>query len=284
MTPQGPLWDEVLAQLPGEVAGTVRLGGTANSTWRVETRQGVFVVRLHDGWADPAGVDRRREAQLHAVAASAGLAPGIVAADPAGRFLITEFIDGRLWTASDMTRVESLRRVARQLRTLHTLPPPAVVGWDLGLLLASHAQRLAAAASDAEAQLAPLLERAHAILAQVAAAGRPPCIIHNDMNHTNLVGPEPVLLDFEYAAVADPLSDLASLLAYYPGAQPHLPLLLLESGLGRVPAAQLMDLAWVYILVSWLWYRRYELTGRMRDADREAMEALRRRGGLLPEN
>jgi len=277
VAPSGPLWDEVLALLPGGAAGVARLGGTANSTWRVETAQGVFVARLHDGWVDPAGIDRRREMQLQAEAARAGLAPRIVAADPAGRFLVTQFVEGRPWQAEDMTRAEPLGRLAQRLRALHELPAPAVAPWDLTTLLASHVRSLAAADAGLAAGLAPLLARAHAILAEAAAAGRGPCIVHNDVNHTNLVGPGPTLLDFEYAAVADPLSDLACLLAYYPGAEPHAALLLAHSGLPAVPVTQLLELAWVYTLVSWLWYRRYELAGRMRPAERHTMEALRRR-------
>ncbi|MFO1410369.1 MAG: hypothetical protein U1F06_08340 [Steroidobacteraceae bacterium] len=46
--------------------------GTVNDVYRVETAAGCFVLRV-DGpaWRRP-GVDRGREAQLHAVAAAAG--------------------------------------------------------------------------------------------------------------------------------------------------------------------------------------------------------------------
>lgn len=277
MRPSGALWNEALSRLPGAASRVEPLGGTANSTWQVDTPNGEFVVRLHDGWVDPDGVDRRREAQLHAAAAGAGLAPAIVAADPQGRFLVTRFAAGVRWTMADLTRAESLARLARQLRVLHDLPVPEVAPWNLGALLTAHAASLAGIAPGSEQEIAPFLARAHDILKQTAAAGRAPCIVHNDVNHTNLVGPAPLLLDFEYAAVADPLSDLACLLAYYPGVQAHLPLLLAESGLGEVPVTQLEQLAWVYTLVSWLWYRRFELAGTLREPDRQAMEALRRR-------
>ena len=280
VSPSGPLWDEAVALLPGAAATVTRLGGTANSTWRVETGQGVFVVRLHDGWVDPSGINRERETRLQAEAARVGLAPDIIAADPAGCFLVTRFVQGVLWQGQDMAQPEFLRRLARRLRALHELPAPVVEPWDLGAVLAAHARPLAGADPASAPEFAALLARGRDILARTVAAGRTPCIVHNDVNHTNLVGPGPMLLDFEYAAVADPLSDLACLLAYYPEAQPHAALLLAEAGLPGLPVPQLLDLAWVYTLVSFLWYRRYELSGRMRPAERQAMEALRRRLNL----
>ena len=280
MRPSGELWDEALGCVPGgrgDVRQVAGLDGGANATWRVDTAQGAFVVRLHGDWTHTAGVDRRREAQLHRAAAQAGLAPAIIAADPAGRFLVTEFAAGDVWQAQDLGNPARLARLARQLGELHALPVPQVAPWSLGSLVAAHAERLTAGAGSA-APLAPMLYRAQAILAETAAA-RPPCIVHNDVNHANLLGPDPVLVDWEYAAVADPLSELACLLAYYPEAAPHLPLLLAESGLSAAHADPLRDLAWVYTLVSWLWYQRYDLAGGIRPAERAAMEALRRRLG-----
>ena len=61
----------------------VRLGGgSVNEVFRVDSAGGRFVLRL-DGaaWRRP-GVDRARELTLHGAAATAGVAPAIVAAEP----------------------------------------------------------------------------------------------------------------------------------------------------------------------------------------------------------
>jgi aminoglycoside phosphotransferase (APT) family kinase protein len=40
---------------------------------------------------------------------------------------------------------------------------------------------------------------------------------HGDLNASNVIGPVPMLVDWEYAQLADPVYDLACLSVYYPG-------------------------------------------------------------------
>jgi len=44
-----------------------------------------------------------------------------------------------------------------------------------------------------------------------------PVTTHGDLNARNLIGPVPMLVDWEYAQLADPVYDLACLSTYYPG-------------------------------------------------------------------
>jgi len=44
-----------------------------------------------------------------------------------------------------------------------------------------------------------------------------PVTTHSDLNARNLIGPVPMLVDWEYAQLADPVYDLACLSTYYPG-------------------------------------------------------------------
>jgi thiamine kinase len=264
--PDSSAWQEALAHVPGAGSGReVRVralaGGTANSTYRVQTREGVFVVRLHEPYSEDLGVDRKREAVLHAAAAAAGLASRILAADPQGCYLVTEFLQGTPWDAADLTREPRLRQLARTLCELHALPAPEVPRLDLARLLDRHVEQIAAREEGMAQELQPRLARAHEILASQAQAGRPECIIHGDLTYTNLIGSRPLrLIDWEYAAVGDPLADLACLLAYYPQLAPHGEMLLEHCGLaGSVRLAVLENLAWVYRLASDLWYRRLAL-------------------------
>ena len=279
--PGGVLWNEALGCVPGAATGVrrvTRLGGNANANWRVETADGNFVVRLHGEWTHAAGVNRQREVLLHETAAQAGLAPSLIAADPAGRFLVTPFVAGTVWQSADLGNPLRLIALSRRLARLHELPPPETTPWSLADLLAEHVQALADAGREVETLL-PLLEQARTILTRCATAGRPPCIVHNDLNPANLIGPEPLLLDWEYAAVADPLSDLATLLAYHPRVARHLPLLLSYTDRPAEEEADLRDLVWVYTLVSWLWYQRYELAQPLAAEQSAAMDTLRRRLG-----
>ncbi|HTY49816.1 MAG TPA: phosphotransferase [Steroidobacteraceae bacterium] len=265
--PSGPGWEQALSCVPGcgsaaplEVQPLA--GGSANATYRVRSPQGQFVVRLHEPFAAQLGVDRRREALLHAAAARAGLAPAILAADAAGHFLVTEHVDARTWERADLEDPRRLVLLARALRRLHALPAPQAPPFDLAALAAAHVEAIVRADPAAAGELEPLLSRAQGVLAELAAGGRRHCIVHNDLNHANLLGDGPLyLIDWEYAAVTDPISDLACLAAYYPQVRAHLPLLLAESALAATPG-ELQQAAWVYSLVSDLWYRRLQLAAR----------------------
>ena len=268
MSPQDNLaWREALAQVPGaarDVEVTPLAGGIANATFRVATAEGTFVVRLHEPCTTELGVDRRREAVLHAAAAAAGLASRVIAADPQGRFLVSEFLEGAPWQVTDFGNPARLWELAQTWRQLHDLPAPAVPPLDLAALLDRHVGSIAGLDPEAGRVLALQVMTARDTLARQADAGRAPCIVHGDPTHSNMIGTRPLrLIDWEYAAVADPLSDVACLLAYYPQVLPHGRLLLQGCGLaGSVTVATLEDLACVYRLAADLWYRRLELARR----------------------
>jgi aminoglycoside phosphotransferase (APT) family kinase protein len=261
------LWREALAQVPGgaaAVAVQALAGGTTNATFRVQTGQGAFVVRLHEPYSVDLGVDRQREAVLHAAAARAGLASRILAADPHGRYLITEFLDGAHWRGSDLEDESRLAALAQTLFALHALPAPAVPALDLRALLERHAAQILAQDASAAPDLPSQLARAQGILTRQAAAGRPACIVHGDLSLTNIIGSDrPRLIDWEYACVGDPLADLACLAAYYPQVLRHGAALLRGCGLSALASLPaLEELAWVYRLLSDLWCRRLELARR----------------------
>jgi aminoglycoside phosphotransferase (APT) family kinase protein len=264
--PNTALWREALAQVPGGAAAAdvqPLAGGTTNATFRVRTAQGAFVVRLHEPYSMDLGIDRQREAVLHAAAARAGLASRVLAADPQGRYLITEFLDGEPWRPSDLEDETRLAALAQTLTALHALPAPTVPALDLHALLERHAAQVAA--QDAAAlELPSQLARARQILTRQSAAARPACIVHGDLSLANVIGAQqPRLIDWEYARVGDPLTDLACLAAYYPQVLRHGVALLRASrlsALASVPALE--ELAWVYRLLSDLWCRRLELARR----------------------
>jgi aminoglycoside phosphotransferase (APT) family kinase protein len=95
---------DLLRQVPGCEEGEPPYsqeligGGGVNRSYLVRTRRGRFVVRLNDNSISDPGLDRDRELALHSAAASAGIAPPVIHAAPDRSSLITEFVDGRLWT------------------------------------------------------------------------------------------------------------------------------------------------------------------------------------------
>jgi aminoglycoside phosphotransferase (APT) family kinase protein len=264
-----PIWREALAHVPGadadaQIEVQALSGGTTNATFRVKTSKGSFVVRLHEPYTLDLGVDRRREALLHGVAAQAGLASQILATDPEGRYLVTEFLSGAPWRAVDLDDETRLWALAQTLSRLHALAAPVATPLDLMGLLERHVAQIAAQNPAVVEDLLPQMARARDILARQADAGRPACIIHGDLSHENLIGAGPPrLIDWEYAAVADPLADLACLLAYYPQLLRHGATLLRRCGLpASVSVLDLENFAWVYRFLSNLWHRRLALARR----------------------
>ena len=254
-------------------------GGTVNKSFRVETRAGSFVVRLNEGAGAVLGADHAREARLHAAAARAGVAPQLVYADPAHRFLIMRYVAGVAWQAADFASPRRLRELGATLRTLHAIAPPAVAPFDLGAILRGHGASLIETEPAERAFLESLMERGEAALALCARDGRQATIVHNDLHHSNLIrGERLYLIDWEYAAVADPIFDPACVLAYYPHAEPYAQELLDSTGVAlQASMAVLTRARFVFLLLSFLWYRRRRLSGATASADRAAENALLRR-------
>jgi thiamine kinase len=275
-----------LAHVPGCEAArrpdaiAVLHGGTVNSSFRVDTRAGRFVLRLNAAEGGFLGANHEREAQLQRAAAQSGLAPPLIYADSAQGFIITKYIDGRAWEASDLARPAALRWLGARLRALHDIAAPVVAPFDLGALLRAYCARLTEAAPAERALFASLLQQSEATLAVCAGGGRSATIVHNDLHHSNLIEADRLyLIDWEYAAVADPLFDLACVLAYYPQAQPHAQDLLDAAGLAEAASiAVLMAASSLFVLLSFLWYRMRRLTGEVAAAaDLAAEAALLRR-------
>ncbi|HUI62778.1 MAG TPA: phosphotransferase [Steroidobacteraceae bacterium] len=277
---------EVLRQVPGHASpATIRPlpGGSLNRSFHISTPAGEFVVRLSpapDAWL---ASDRSVEYELHGLAAAAGLAPRIAAADPQGHWLITEFIAGRLWSAADFASAAELLRLAGVLRRLHAVPAPAAGRFDLLLALEGYVRRLApygdipmlAGVATAEAG-GRLLAAAELAWRRAGAGSRPPAILHHDLHASNLIESERglLLIDWECAAVSDPLLDVACILSYYDRARAHALLLLQHSGLGSVTPAQLAAAVWLFDLHTLLWYRERRQRLPPTPAEREAERRL----------
>ena len=260
----GLIGEQVLAHVPGfTVGGTAwatRLpGGTMNASYLVETDAGRFVVRIQNEAAAALGADHEREARLHAVAATAGLAPALI--HVGHRFMVMDHIEGPTWSADDMTCPDRLRQLGATLHALHGVAPPSVAPFDIGASIERLHERLCAALPGEATHLSQLNDRARAALLVSDSAQRPKTVIHNDLHHTNLIGIGRLyLLDWEYAAVTDPLIDLACLLAYYPQAQAHADALLDSTQLaGHASPAMLSATTWLCRLVSYFWYRARRL-------------------------
>ncbi len=176
------------------------------------------VLRIRRGPELP-GADFAREVACHRRAADAGLAPAIRAADAVQGWIVMEHVADQRWTEDTLRDEAALRRLGERLRHLHALPPPDFApASDLALLRANCDVLVARGEPDA----ALLLQRGAELAAQLERMPhRPPVLCHGDPDVANFLGTGPMLIDFEYAQVADPTYDLALLLAYYPALETH---------------------------------------------------------------
>lgn len=262
-------------------------GGKVNRSFLVRTRRGRFVVRLNENVASDPGLDRERELALHAAAAGAGIAPQVVYTDPERSCLITDYLDGRLWTPHYFTRMRDLRSLGQRLRALQAVTPPPVSRFDPIVTARRYAELIIAGDPDEAGRIQFLLASGAEALARSGSALRPPSVVHSDLHHGNVLTADRVyFIDWEYAQVGDPLLDLACVMTYYPRAVAHGALLLEASGLtdtGTTPE-MLVELTNVFTLLTYLWYRARRVARSVPATDLQLESAsLRRLLSLAPD-
>jgi aminoglycoside phosphotransferase (APT) family kinase protein len=261
-------------------------GGKVNRSFLVRTRRGRFVVRLNENTALDPGLDRDREFLLHSAAAGAGIAPAIIYASPDRSCLITDYVEGRLWTPHYFTRMRDLRALGQRLRMLQALPAPPVARFDPMAAARSYADLIIRHDPGEAMRISNLLERGDEALRHSGSAQRAPRIVHSDLHHGNVLTADRIyFIDWEYSQVADPLLDLACILAYYPRAVAHGGLLIKSSGLDEQGATEesLAELTRVFNLLTYLWYRARRLARNVPSTDLQLeASALRRLLTLAP--
>jgi aminoglycoside phosphotransferase (APT) family kinase protein len=278
---------EVLMLVPGCESGEAPCKvaelahGKINHTLLVATRAGEFVVRLCGADAGRLGVDRRRELALQRMAASAQLAPAVLAVSADARASVSRFIPGRAWSSADLGDAHRVERFGLHLRELHALARPVEISPTVFDPL-RHLRNYAVQVVRAVPEDAPLIEAAVARAATAfergGSAARGAAVTHLDLHPDNVIECEPqrerlVFIDWEYGAWADPALDLAATVAIEPAIAPHLERLIEASGLGRVLSReQLESLRLVFEATHWLWYRACRLAGPAAAAER-AVEA-----------
>jgi thiamine kinase len=271
---------EALAHVPGYRQGSPAIetselpGGSVNRSYEVSTPVGRFVLRLSrgpDAWLTS---DRSVERELHRIASEAGIAPRVIDANDS--WLITEYVAGRLWAEPDFADPERLAGLGDTLRRLHELPAPMCGRFDLLEALAGYADRVGAQIRGPAGNVADYLNSAAAAWGFCGAAERPLAVLHHDLHGSNIIESRRglVLIDWECAAVSDPLLDIACILSYHESAQPYASFLLRHSGLEEVTPRQLAASVWLFDLHTYLWYRERRMRLSPTDAELAAEHRL----------
>ncbi len=188
-------------------------GGPSNDSWLIAVGDKRFVARFDKPLARLLNLDRRAELDVLQIVSSAGIGPEVIWAEPENGILVTSYIPGDAWGPGDIHDPLKLGVLASTLRKLHSLPPrgPAFAPEKAALVYAR------AAGTGSAKQIA---EQVAMLAKELRANISHPALCHNDLVHTNIIGSgidggTVRLIDWEYAAVGDPLFDLAVVVRHH---------------------------------------------------------------------
>lgn len=184
-------------------------GGLGRRSYLAQAAGRFYVVRIAS--EERAGaLELGAEAEITAEAAARGIAPRVIAAEPATRALITEHLGrARPLSAAALKEPSNIARVARLLRSLHVIRRP-LRRYDPEAFAAEYTRGLADVLGAADRRRAAELHQ----LARAYRTRFPSLVLcHNDLVASNVLddGGELRLVDFEYAVTAAPVLDLAGL-------------------------------------------------------------------------
>lgn len=188
------------------------LPSLTNRSFQVEFGGDSFVLRLPRPGA-AVHTDRAAEGHNAAIAAMLGFAPKLVFFDPADGAMVTRFVPGsEPLTPESMRQPEALAAASDLLRRLHASGCSFHGEMRLFATLDRYIA-LAGASAPRAADIAAARRAAAPVEAALAARPQPLVPCHIDPTPGNfLAAPDRLyLLDWEYAAMCEPLWDLADL-------------------------------------------------------------------------
>ena len=188
-------------------------GGIENSSHRVRSKSGDWVVRLAGARDDRFQINRVAERQAQSFAAAAGFAPAIVHADPEQGVLVSEYLPAAAWSREQVRTPDGLRLLGTRLGELHALEAPRTVRrLNVHDVLAHYLELPATGATPISRS--DIGARLRWSLATYRAP--PSAFCHNDLHHLNLLGTGPLrFVDWEYSGVGDPIFELAAVIGYH---------------------------------------------------------------------
>jgi aminoglycoside phosphotransferase (APT) family kinase protein len=231
--------------------------GLVNRSLRVVREARAYVLRLPIADGGAIALDRGWEARLLQIAADAQLAPALRYSDAARGILLSDWVQGYTWEATDICSNASTEAIAQLLRRV------------LALTIALPAHQMSPAAwirhyesADESATLKHRSAAADRSNEWAALPAAPLVVCHGDLHVLNLVqsGDSLRLLDWEYAHVNEAFWDLAGWCAngdFDEGAKRRL----LGCYLGSPPNAEqwrrLELLIWLYDYICLQWCALY---------------------------
>ena len=183
-------------------------GGLTNNSYLVGTPERQYVLRLNANNSRQLGIDRHLEIQALSRASEIKLSPAIVYFDIEMNFLVTEYIDGRIWGHSDLSLPANAVWLVELLQTIH--------GLDAIEASFSIRERISLYKNAVSMDVPEWQEigiAIDAVVEETEAEIFNCCLCHNDLLASNIIetsGGKLYVLDWEYAAMGHPFFDLAA--------------------------------------------------------------------------
>lgn len=236
-----------LAQVPGweDARYSELMGGITNNSWLLEAQGRKAVLKIDAIPRREPFNSRQSEAQVQNLAADRGLANRVLFVSDT--LLLTEYVDGVVWSAGCLDVDENLDKLAAAMKKLHALPLTGRI-FDAVEAARGYAQRI----ENGDVQ------KIRDCLARIEAMPLPHnlCCCHNDMVAANIIYmPEVRFLDWEYACDNDPFFDIATVVAHHRLAPDRADYLLNAyfDGEGAAWREQLGRQTDFYDALYWLW-------------------------------
>ena len=199
--------ESILSEIPGwDGASVTELGGGLNNqTWLAEIDGRKSVLKIDEQPRSEPFNSRPAEARIQSIAANQGLANAVLYVDE--QVLLTEFVEGEVWTPHYLERDDNIELMAATLRRLHALP---LTGRSFDSTAA--ARRYVAGIDSRHTALVAHCTR----VIETARLPDTLCCCHNDLVAENIITvPGMMFLDWEYACDNDPLFDLATVVEHH---------------------------------------------------------------------
>lgn len=96
-------------------------GGLCNQTFKVYTKQRTYVLRLNSRQNEYLNLTRHSEIEVMRKANQQGVAPEVIFADDPQRFIVTNYIDGRMLEKSDLKNNAIKNLIMDRLKIIHSM-------------------------------------------------------------------------------------------------------------------------------------------------------------------
>jgi len=185
--------------------------GLTNRCYLLQAGARRYVLRLNAGNEQTLGLDRVNEQWVLGYAAAVGIGAPVVYCSPEKGLLVTRYLDGRHWSLAEAGASHNIMRLAVLLKRVHELPDVSkrLAPAELMTGYLREIEAYSVALPEAFYVLYPKLLKLVAQMDRETSALR---LCHNDPVRHNLIVTEDqlFLIDWEYAAMGDPLFDLAA--------------------------------------------------------------------------